>query len=259
MRVYIAADLEGIGGIWGRRQIEEYWPEVRTLFTREVNAAVEGALEGGATDVVVWDNHDGGTTFLVEELHEQAQLIMGTPHMPRFPCLDEGFGGVYLVGYHAMSGTEAGVLDHTYSSSSFRSVSINGREMGEVEMDALWAGIKGVPVLLVTGDDKVCKEALSFLGPIETAVVKWGVHRQMARLLSPKQCRRLVREKAKAALGKVAQASPFTVEPPYVKEVRFSSTELADDHAFTGPSIARVSGDTVQFRGDDLAQVLSMW
>ena len=88
-------------------------------------------------------------------LHEAAHLVGGGPHNPRFPGLDHSFAGVLLIGYHAMAGTEAAVLDHTYDSQRIRSIAINGQQMGEVELDALWAGRLGVPVLMVSGDDKV--------------------------------------------------------------------------------------------------------
>jgi D-amino peptidase len=178
MKIYIAADIEGISGICGARQLEmdrPWWNEARRLLTQDINAAVQGALDGGATEVVVWDNHDGGYNVIVEDIHEQADLIGGQPHVPRFPALDAGFSGVLLIGYHAMSGTEAAVLDHTYSSQTRRSLTLNGQEMGEVGLDALWAGRLGVPVLMVSGDDKVCAEAQRFLGEIEVAVVKQGL------------------------------------------------------------------------------------
>jgi len=261
MKIYIAADIEGVSGIWGEWQLDPdkpWWMEARRLQTQEINAAVQGALDAGATEVVVWDNHNGGHTALIEEIHENAYIVMGWPHNPRFPGLDETFDGVYLIGYHAMSGTADAVLDHTYTP-KMRSVFLNGQGMGEVEFDALWAGLKGVPILLVTGDDKVCAEARRFLGDIETAVVKEGIHRHMAKMLSPKRARALIREKARLAVRKIGQVEPFRLDPPYEKKIVFANADLAEGRTFDGHRIERLDAQTIVYRSNDLLDILTLW
>src|SRR5258705_532039 len=78
-RILIVTDLEGAGGVndadeqllpGQRRYIES-----RRILTGEVNAAVEGALAGGATEVVIWDGHDGSRTQSIDEIHPSAKLI----------------------------------------------------------------------------------------------------------------------------------------------------------------------------------------
>jgi D-amino peptidase len=261
VKIYIAADMEGISGIWGSWQLQEdqpHWIEARRLLTGDINAAVEGALDNGATEVVVWDNHYRGRNVLIEGVHEEAQIIMGWPHNPRFPGLDESFAGVYLVGYHAMVGTEDAVLDHTLTP-EMRSVTLNGNPVGEVALDALWAGSIGVPVLLVTGDDKACEEARRFLGEIETAVVKEGIHRHMAKMLPAKRARALIREKAGLALERIGGVKPFKLAPPYEKRVVYASADLVEGRTFDGQRIERVDAVTVAYRSDDLVDILTMW
>ena len=260
-KVYIAADMEGISGIWGGWQLQEdqpHWMEARQLLTGDLNAAVQGALDGGATEVVVWDNHHCGRNALVQEIHREAQLVMGAPHNPRHPTLDPSFAAVYLIGYHAMAGTQGAVLDHTFTS-NYRSVTLNGTPVGEVALDALWAGIHGVPVVLVTGDDKVCAEARRFLGDIETAQVKEGIQRHMARMLPPSRARELVREKAKQGVQKIGSAMPYKMEPPYEKRVVYANAELADGRTFDGVRLQRVDAVTVVYRSKDLVDILTLW
>jgi D-amino peptidase len=169
------------------------------------------------------------------------------------------FAGVFLIGYHAMAGTEGAVLEHTMSSERFHSVRLNGQEMGEVGLDTLWAGLRGVAVLMVSGDDKVCTEARRMLGEVEVASVKLGLGRQMAQMLSSGHARALIREKACAALQRVGRVPPFVLPSPYEKRVVYTRTEFADGHFFDGQKVVRLDGYTIAFRGESLAEVLSQW
>jgi D-amino peptidase len=261
VKIYIAVDMEGISGIWGAWQLKEdqpQWIEARRLLTGDINAAVQGALDGGAAEVVVWDNHHRGHNVLIEEIHEEAQIIMGWPHNPRFPGLDGSFAGVYLLGYHAMVSTTGAVLDHTLTS-DYRSVTLNGVRVGEVALDALWAGRQGVPIVLVTGDDKVCTEARRFLGDIETAQVKEGIQRHMAKMLPPKPAQALIQETARLAIQRIGQVKPFKMVPPYEKQVVYANADLAEGRTFDSQRIERVDAVTVVFRSDDLVDILTIW
>ena len=162
MKIYMTVDMEGATGICCREQTMKgnaYYAEGRRLLTGDVNAAVEGALEGGATEVLVADMHDGSFNFLLEEVHPAAEVIHGGRGGPRFPYLDGSVDAMFIVAYHARAGTRGAVLEHTMSSQSWFRVTVNGREIGEVGIDAALAGAAGVPVVLVTGDDKVCAES----------------------------------------------------------------------------------------------------
>jgi len=254
MKIYISCDAEGISGVF--RPPDEM-PEIRTLMTRDVNAAVAGALDAGADEIVVWDMHDGGKTLLYEELADGAEYIQGSPLVERFPGLDGSFDGVFFVGYHAMAGTMHAVCDHTMSSKTWQHIWINGRMFGEVGLDALWAGRFDVPVLLVTGDDKVCKEAREFLGDVETARVKTGLGRHSARMLSPGAARRLIRERARTAVAKIGKIAPFKLDPPYEVKLKYSSSSHLDGILFDGERRQRLDGQTVVFRTNDLVEALT--
>ncbi|MCX8037686.1 MAG: M55 family metallopeptidase [Candidatus Sumerlaeia bacterium] len=254
MKIYISCDAEGASGI---HRIPEEIPEYRTMMTRDVNAAVAGARAGGATEILVWDMHDSGKTLIYEELDAGAEYMMGAPYVERFPGLDASFAGVFLVGYHAMAGTPRAVCDHTMSSSMWQHIWVNGVMLGEVGLDALWAGRFGVPVLLVTGDDKVCAEARALLGDIETAQVKEGWGRHAARLLSPAVARQLIFEKARAAIAKAGRIKPFTMSPPYEVKLKYASTSHLDGILCDGKRRERLDGQTIVFRSDNLVEALS--
>jgi D-amino peptidase len=254
VKIYIAADAEGISGVY---QPPAEMPEMRTMMTRDVNAAIAGARAGGATEILVWDLHNGGKTLLFEELEDGAEYIMGRPHETGLPGLDDSFDGMFMLGYHAMAGTLHAVCDHTISSATWQHIWVNGVMMGEVGLDALWAGRFGVPVLLVTGDDKVCDEARALLDDIEEARVKIGMGRHRARMLAPKTARQLIFDRAKAAMALVGKAKPYTMDPPYEIKLKYASSIHLDGILFDGKRRERIDGQTVVYRSDDLVEALS--
>jgi len=225
VKVYIFTDMEGISGIttnaiWDQKS--DAYRAGRTLLTKEVNAAVEGALEGGATTVVVNDGHDGHNNIIVEDLHPEAEYETGE-------CsLDETYDAAFLIGYHAMAGTEKAFLDHTQGP-RWHNYFLNGIRVGEIGQCAAIAGHYGVPVVLVTGDAAACKEAKELLGDeIETVVVKYALNRFSARSIHPRKARRLIREAAKRALAKAHEIKPFKLKTPIEVKVEWATTDIAD-------------------------------
>jgi D-amino peptidase len=255
VKIYIAVDAEGVSGVF--RPPDEMLPDTRLMMTRDANAAVAGARAAGADEVYLWDCHDGGKTLLYEELDGGAEYIQGYPVVERYPGLDATFAGVFLVGYHAMGGTLHSVCDHTMSSAMWQHIWINGRMMGEIGLDALWVGRLGVPVLLVTGDDKTCAEAREFIPNVVTAQVKVGLGRHLARMLGPRDARRLIFEKAQEAVANRANAKPIVLEPPYEVKLKYASTAHIDHLYFDGTRRIRVDGQTVMYRTDDLVAALA--
>ncbi|MBC7338820.1 MAG: M55 family metallopeptidase [Firmicutes bacterium] len=253
MKVYISADLEGISGIthWdetGKEGGEDY-QRARRLMTREVNAAVEGAVEAGATEVVVNDSHGHMRNLLIEELHPAARLISGSPKpFSMVQGLDGSFACAFFIGYHARAGSR-GVLSHTYTG-TVAEYRVNGRVVGETGMNAAVAGEYGVPVVLVSGDSTVVEEARGLLGPVETVAVKEYVARNAAVSLPPEKVHALLREAARRAVARAAQIPPFRVEPPVEIQIRFTHSGLADA-AELMPGALRIDDVTVGYRAPD--------
>jgi D-amino peptidase len=232
MRVYIATDLEGVSGVYRFEQTREYGTpaniEARHLLMGEVNAAVEGAFDGGATRVAVWDGHDGSKSFFPEQLDERAEMIMGG-FSPYDLVLRQGFDAVILLGFHAMSHTVGGVLCHTQSSLTWNNYWINGRLAGEVEQSAILLGGCDVPVVMVTGDDKTVDEARTVLGDdIVTVQVKQGLSREGALMLAPKRARALIRAGAKEALQRVPSMAPYKPQFPLTIRWQFKDSGIVD-------------------------------
>ncbi|MCP4638949.1 MAG: M55 family metallopeptidase [bacterium] len=258
MRVYICTDLEGVCGVFRWEQTRDYGSaanvEARELLMGEVNAAVAGAFDAGATRVVVRDGHNGGKSFLPEVLDERAEMIMGA--VSRFDDLvQEGFDAAILLGYHAMSHVPDAVLCHTQSSVGWNNYWVNGRLAGEIAQSAIRFGAYDVPVVMVTGDDKTCAEARDWLGDgLTTVQVKRALSRVGALMLAPKKARALIREGARAAVERAGTVAPFKPEFPLTIRWQFKDSLVVDQYK---GSAKRIDGYTLEKVIDDAADLIS--
>ena len=255
MRAFISIDMEGIAGIAYLRQTmrgSDDYPAGRELMTREANAAIAGAFEGGAREVVVNDSHGDMYNLLPEALDPRAELILGTPKVPL--SMMQGFSADFdvalFIGYHAAAGTEAAVLDHTYAGRTLYEVRLNGEPCTEAELNAAAAGVFGVPVGLVTGDDKACAQAAKRLPGIRTVVVKQSFGRGVARSLHPSAARAAIQEASADVVAAAGDLSPYLPESPYTLECDMANTGVADLCSLT-PGAQRSGPRTVRFETDD--------
>lgn len=218
MRVYISTDLEGCSGITlfaqTRDPVSPLYPESRRLLMGDINAAVEGAVEGGATRIWVVDGHGNPMNVVPELMHPAAEYLCGRG-FPATWGLEAGFDCAFFVGYHAMNRTPDGVLCHTQSSRSEARYWYHGQEYGEIGQSAMIAGHFDIPVTLVTGDVAACREACQFLGAeVVTVAVKEGYGRECCRMLAPVRAHELIREAAREALKRVNRCRPYKVQVP---------------------------------------------
>ncbi len=239
MRIYIMTDLEGVAGVlnfadWCTPE-SRYYEVAKELLTREVNAAIAGFFDGGATEVVVADGHGhGGINPLL--LDPRAELMRGWP--TGWPLLlDESYDAVAFVGQHAKAGTEYAHLAHTQDW-IYLDLAVNGTSVGELGQFALCAGELGVPVIFCTGDRALCQEAQALLPGVETVAVKRGTtpgrgdeldadaysRRNTAAIhLHPERARAAIRAGAERAVRRVAgeRFGLLQLTPPFTQVVRF--------------------------------------
>lgn len=194
MRVYISADIEGITGLvsWsqcGRPDGQHYdFGFARRMMTHDVNAAVRGAREAGATHIRIKDSHGNSKNLLIDELEPGVELVSGHGSMNdgMMNGLDDTYDAALLIGYHAMAGTLGGVMEHTITGGIHR-LWVNGQETGEMGLSAGVAGRYGVPIAFVSSDEAGCREASALLPGVGTFAVKEGYGRYMGRLLHPSE------------------------------------------------------------------------
>jgi D-amino peptidase len=253
MKVYISADMEGVCGITHPLQCRPSHPDYarfRRLFTEEVNAAVASALQGGITEVVVNDSHLNMTNLLIEHLHPAASLISGTnKDLCQLEGLDESFAGVFFVGYHEGDGDGDGVVNHTLMSATIRRVRLNDVAVSEATLNAHVAASFGVPVALVTGDDRICASATAGFPGVEVVTVKRAIDRVAAESRSVADARAQITQGAAAAAEKLSrrELTVRDLDGPVTIAVEFRSTSSAHMCALF-PGVDRISPTEITFQ-----------
>jgi D-amino peptidase len=272
MNVLISADMEGTCGVssWVQVTPPEYgtgepvstveYERARLRLTREVNAAVEGALAGGASGVIVNESHDGMRNLVPEELHPACRFITGNDKplgMMQGVDLDD-IGCVFFTGYHAKAGTPGGPLAHTWTG-WINDVRFDGRSTGEFGINAAVAGHFGVPVTLVTGDDQAVAQTREWIGDhVVGVVVKEGYSTFAALHLHPARAQELIRAGAEAAARQASEAPVWQLPAGCQVEVEFDHQSRADQAAAV-PGVHRAGERCVAFQaasGLELVQTI---
>lgn len=254
LSVFMSVDMEGISGIVHGSETGQdpgEYQKGRALMVADVNAAIEGVLALGEAEVVVSDGHGGMRNIQPEEINEAAILVRGSPKpLTQMAGIGEGFDAAVFIGYHSKKGTERGILDHTISGSVIDGVTINGLEVGETAINAAIAGYHRVPLVFVSGDLAVTKEAEELIPNIGTVAVKEAVSRTAAKCLHPKRARGLIKKGVADAVRRRGTIKPFTFKPPIEVKVKYANSAMADAVAFM-PSAERLDGRTIRFVQDD--------
>jgi D-amino peptidase len=214
MKVFISFDMEGVAGIVDLSQCRgpgQPYEEGRRLLLGEVNAAIDGALAGGATEIVCNDSHGTMNNLDPAALRGQASYVSGR-HKPLYMMqgLDATADVVFMVGYHGSISGESSVLSHTYNPSVVSHVQLNGARVGESGINALVALACQTPVGLITGDQQTISEADPFLPDAERVTVKESFTRFGAWSLHPEVACGLIADGARRAVERVA-AGPSDV------------------------------------------------
>jgi D-amino peptidase len=264
VRVHVISDIEGVAGIvkWGQAGGDlPLYQEARKLYTEEINAAVRGAKAAGATEIVVMDCHGAGgqydfNSLVADMLDPDCEFVIQQEWTEYTGFLEEGCDAALFVGMHAMAGTPDGVLSHTVSGQAWQSLTFNGTLVGETGINAALCGHWDCPVVLVTGDRAVCREAASLLPGVTTVEVKEGLGRFSARSKTPVEARRLIEESAKQSLKDLKAVQPYDPGSPCEIEVVFTTPDRLDEYRHrrsvevTGPA-------SLVSRGDDWWQAWS--
>ena len=260
MKIYIHTDLEGISGITCTEQViigndpQNEYSSKRLM--ADLNAAVDGAFAGGATQVTVVDMHRGGRNFIVELLDKRAVLDT-KPNEKQWWCgFDESYDATMYIGAHAMVGTSRAFLCHTYSL-DWHKYMINGRCFGELGMWAMIAGHFNVPLIMASGDLAACQEAASFFNPVKTAVVKHAAGINEAFAFPDDEAEKRIFNAAKESISLIGSAKPFKpilpmeIKIEYVQRWGKNESERVDKL----PGVERIDGRTVRRMSDSLLDI----
>ena len=247
MRIMVSADMEGATGVtWTDDVIPgtEQWQRFRRMFTGDVNATIGGLHAGGASDVLVNEAHSSQRNLLLEDLDTRSRMLTGK-HKPlsMMQGVDAGIDGVVFLGYHAGAGTD-GVLSHTYLENQITGVWLDGEPTSEGRLNAALAAEYGVPVLLVTGDDKACEDSVGYAPRAARVAVKECVSRYAAICLPPARTAELIAEAAEKAMAEAGRREPVTAA--HHVEVEFDAAHLAQATAVI-PTVEQVGVRRVAF------------
>jgi D-amino peptidase len=250
--VFIITDAEGVAGVCRQDQTDPNNQEMRQLLTGEINAAVDGFFKGGATDVLVWDGHDGGRTLSALTIDPRAKLIIGNigPTM----TFERHYSAVAFVGQHARANTLAGVMAHSYSSLGIQTILMNGKPVGEIETRTALAGWFGIPVIFLSGDAAAARDLHAIVPEAQTAVVKEGLANYTCISLSAKSAQALIRETAQRAMTKIGNVRPYRVEGPVTFQVEYTSRNAPTIKTRTSGGAQAVDGRTVRYHGKDFME-----
>jgi D-amino peptidase len=258
LKVYISADMEGVVGVVTSDQLGPSGFEYalfRQIMTNEVNAAIEAAREMGATEILVSDSHGNGENLLIEQLPADIQLIRSWPRpLMMMEGIDASFDAVIFIGYHASTTNTRGVRAHTMSSANLTAIRLNGVDMMEASINAAIAGDFGVPVVMISGDDAVVEEAQQLIGDMEGAIVKWSLGFHSARTLMPEASYALIKERVRAALGRLDDFRPYRMDGPVELEISFKNYMPAEVMAYL-PNVDRVDAHTIRFVGRNMIEI----
>jgi len=236
MRVFISADMEGATGVCHRDHLlagGQDYERARRWLTGDVNAAVEGAVAAGATDVVVADGHATMRNVLLDELHERARFLTGPAQARNRPlgqlgALDgESFDAAMLVGHHSRAGTPGGLLSHTWVGMLVHEIRLNGAPASESLLNAAIFGDYGIPVVLATGADDYCRQVREELGDdLEAVEVKRTLGPTAVVTLTPKRAQSLIRDAAERALP--PKREPLVAKRPVVLELDYHNVHMRE-------------------------------
>lgn len=258
LKIYISADMEGIVGVVTGEQLGptgfEYG-RFREFMTQEVNAAIQGAMAAGATDIVISDSHGNGQNLLIEKLPREVWVVRSWPRpLGMMQGIDETFAGAIFIGYHTGTTNLDGVRAHTLSSARLTDVRLKGVSVSEAGLNAAIAGHFNVPIIMVSGDDAVVKETTALLGNIEGAIVKYASGFHSARTMTPEASYALIREKAQRAVSRIREFKPYKLSGPIELDVRFKNYRPAEVLSYLS-IIQRPDSHSIRFVGKDMIEV----
>jgi len=250
--VFLITDAEGVGGVCRQNQTDPTNTEMRQLLTGEINAAVDGFFAGGADEVDVWDGHDDSETLSALTIHPRARLIIGKlePSM----LFERNYSALAFVGQHARADSRGGVMAHSFSSLGVQTMLLNGKPVGEIEINAALAGQFHTPVIFLSGDQAAAAQLHEIVPKAETAVVKEGLANYACISLSAQAARDLIRAGSERAMRRVAEIPPYRVEGPVTLQIEVTSRNALPQ--FIPPNAEMIDARTVRYRGKD---VLEAW
>lgn len=261
MKIFMHWDMEGVSGVFTREHVwfweegvrKQIAQEGRQLLIADVNSAAAAALEAGADQLIVCDTHHGGGNIILDQMLSDPRVTYleksrgyQDGKLRWMPGLDQTVDGFMVPGHHAMAGTEGAFLPHTWTR-EWADFAINGQSVGEMGIEACFAGHWDIPVIFAQGDEAGCREAEAMFPGIVTACVKHAVNPDTCEGLDPASARQLTAEKVAEAIQRLraGRCRPFKPTLPMTVTIRMVTAEKAEEAA-KDPGVERIDECTVE-------------
>ena len=257
MKVFISVDMEGIAGVVTGEQLGPQgfeYQRAREWMTLEALAAIEGAKEAGATEVIVADSHGNGQNLLIERFPMDVTVIRAWPRpLGMMQGIDSTFAAAIFIGYHSSTDNPDGVRAHTFSSGSYHSFKANGRVLSEGGWNAMIAGHYGVPVAMVSGDEAAIADLKAVAPDVEAAIIKRSISFHSAATATPAASQALIKLRVRSALSRLGNIKPVARVAPVTIDLTFKNYQPSQVLAFL-PLFTRVGSHGIQFQGKDIIE-----
>lgn len=251
--IFLITDAEGVGGVCRQDQVEPSNREMQQLLTAEINAAVQGFYDGGATEVIVWDGHDGSQTLSTLTIHPRAKLVMGG--LGASMLMERRFSAVAFVGQHSKANIRGGIMAHSYSSLGIQNMKLNNKAVGEIDVIAAMAGHFATPVIMLSGDKAAVEELREIVPDAEFAAVKEGLGRYVCISESAENAQRMIRGAAQRSVAKIASIKPYRVPGPCTLEIEYTTRNSLPIDSELRTAAEVIDDRTIRFRGKDVLEV----
>lgn len=259
MKVFISADIEGVAGL---AHVDEcnpdhkdypYWAE---QMTQEVKAACDGAVDAGATEILVKDAHWTGRNIDAAKLPRQARVLRNWSGHPQSMTdgLDESFAACAFVGYHAAASTAGNPLAHTISGGVIQRLMINGERASEFKISTHTASMYGVPCVFLSGDQAICDDASTHCDAMQTVATLTGKGSAAIGMHPLTACEE-IRAGMKAALTQDLASLVVPNPKSFVIEIEYKKPPEAYHKSFY-PGVELVGECTIRFETEDWFEAL---
>lgn len=262
-KVFISLDTEGLSGLTSWQEMTDDPSCTGKAYIRELTWVIDELFRHNPEmeEICICDSHARGENLPYGAFdNPRITQIKGYPRPDYMLArLDSSFDAMILIGYHGMIGSQAALMDHSYSSAGIYNIRVNGELMGEVELNSYFAAELGVPLILVSGDDILEEELKHTQLKPEFVRTKEGLARFAAKLYSPSQLEPAFRSAVVKAIERFNKKDFRCVcaAKPTVLEIDFATTVMADACAMM-PCVERTGGRTIRYTSDSFKNCMDV-
>lgn len=261
MKIYISSDMEGTTGIVNWQETElgnKLYDHFSEQMSKEVAAACRGALSGGANEVLVKDAHSSARNINPDFLPRGTRILRGWTRNPfsMMAGLDESFTGAVFTGYHSPATWSDNPLAHTMTG-GITWIRINGIPASELVINGWIAAYFKVPLLCVTGDEGICRQAEELFPGVQTVPVNKGLGNASISI-HPQEAVERIESTVKSVLEAGLPVKPVQLPSLFEVELRFKEHHQAYYASFY-PGVTRLDPHTIGYKTDSYLEFLKMF